>query len=308
MNGPINIRPKSKAVPIHAASSNPNPWWPLKSGIPSEIMRLVSVTVPAPIRTPRIPSRGLFDSSEGRTLEATNFASCSGVGTGVTLVVLDIVCLLSPRADSHDDREARAQLAGQFRVVERDLDGDSLNDFGEIPGGIIRRQQGKLRSAGRSDLDDFAPDDLSRVCVNTDLCGIAYLDIGELGLPIICLYPFRDIDERDHLRPRRNQLSRTDLPFPNRTVSRGVDLGVAKVYLCYYQIRLLGTEVSIELYFLRLQYCLRTPFGFGSQLIATKHSLGLSQIGVTAGKLSGNTFFVSNSYFNSLLSRGVSLE
>src|SRR5271157_5167841 len=301
MNGPINIRPKSKAVPIHAASSNPNPWWPLKSGIPSEIMRLVSVTVPAPIRTPRIPSRGLFDRSEGRTLEATNSASCSSVGTGVTLVVLDIVCLLSPRADSHDDREARAQLAGQFRVVERDLDRDSLNDFGEIPGGIIRRQQGKLRSAGRSDLDDFAPDHLARILVDADLCRITNSYVRKLCLFVICFYPFRAINERNHLRARRHQLPGADLPFAYAPVIRRIDLRVAKVHLGYDQARLFGVQVSDQLHFLRLQHHLHTALGFGRLLTTVQHGPGLNEISVTAGILPSKTFFVGDGGFFPLL-------
>ena len=38
VNGPMNIKPTSYAVPIQVLSSYPNPWWPLKSGRPSEII------------------------------------------------------------------------------------------------------------------------------------------------------------------------------------------------------------------------------------------------------------------------------
>src|SRR5215831_362257 len=53
------------ALLIHAPSSKPNPKPPLRSARPSEIMRPVSVTTPAPMMTPRIPSSGLFESSLG---------------------------------------------------------------------------------------------------------------------------------------------------------------------------------------------------------------------------------------------------
>ncbi len=45
---------------------------------------------------------------------------------------------------------------GEARIVERDLDGNALHDFGEVAGGVVGRQQRKLRSAGRRNLDDFA--------------------------------------------------------------------------------------------------------------------------------------------------------
>src|SRR5271165_5538972 len=110
-------------------------------------------------------------------------------------------------------------------------------------------------------------DDLSRVFVDTDLCGIPYFDVGELCLAIVRLHPLRLIDEGNHLRSRRDQLSGTDLPFPYRAVSRGIDLGVSKVYLGYDKVCLPGAKISIELHFLRLQHCLRTPFGFRSEFI-----------------------------------------
>ena len=66
-------------------------------------------------------------------------------------------------------------------------------------------------------------DDLSRIFVDTDLCGIPYFDIGELGLAIVRLHPLRLIDESNDLCSRRDQLSGTDLPFPNRAISWGID-------------------------------------------------------------------------------------
>src|SRR5215470_14439058 len=65
VNGPMNIRAMLKALLIHEPSSKPNPRLPLRSARPSEIMRPVRVTTPAPMMTPRIPSKGLFEISLG---------------------------------------------------------------------------------------------------------------------------------------------------------------------------------------------------------------------------------------------------
>ena len=53
-------------------------------------MRPVSVTMPAPIMTPRIPSRGLFERSAG-IAPAVACAICIGVGRGTAIVDAAIV-------------------------------------------------------------------------------------------------------------------------------------------------------------------------------------------------------------------------
>src|ERR1700756_2166139 len=129
VNGPINIRPASKAVPIHALSSYPNPWIPLKSGRPRVIMRLVSVTTPAPVTTPKIPSSGLVETSAGIAAAAARAISTA---EGRIVMVEAAICPRSPsRADSCDHRKAGTQLLGHSRVIQRDLDGHPLRDFRE---------------------------------------------------------------------------------------------------------------------------------------------------------------------------------
>src|SRR5271156_5466870 len=46
--------------------------------------------------------------------------------------------------------------------VEHDLDRNSLHHLGKVSGGVIGRQQSKLRSAGRRDLNPLPVEDDSR--------------------------------------------------------------------------------------------------------------------------------------------------
>src|SRR5260370_18605602 len=142
VKGPINIRPMSKAVPIHALSSYPNPWRPVKLGMQREIMRLVSVTTPAPVTTPRIPSSGLLETSAGIAAAAARAIS---IGDGRTVMVEAAIRVRSPfRADSCNHRESGAQFGAKGGVVQRNLDGNTLYDFREVTGRVVGRQQRKL--------------------------------------------------------------------------------------------------------------------------------------------------------------------
>src|SRR5271163_3274353 len=148
----MNIKAMLKALLIHAPSSKPIPRWPFRSASPSEIMRPVSVTIPAPMITPRIPSNGLFESSEGATA-ASPCATCSGGGKRTAEVAADI---------------------------ERNLDGDSLHHFRVVAGGIVGRQQRELRTAGGGDFQHLAVKHLARIFIHGNLRNVANLHVGEL--------------------------------------------------------------------------------------------------------------------------------
>jgi hypothetical protein len=105
-------------------------------------MRLVSVTTPAPVTTPRIPNRGLVETSAG-IAAATVRAIAAGDGRS-TMLEAAIGVRLSFRADSRNHRESGTQLGGKGSVVQRDLDRDALYHLREIAGRVIGRQQGKL--------------------------------------------------------------------------------------------------------------------------------------------------------------------
>jgi hypothetical protein len=48
------------------------------------------------------------------------------------------------------------EFGGQVDIIQHNLYGNALHDLGEVSGSIVRRQQRKLRSAGRSNLDNLA--------------------------------------------------------------------------------------------------------------------------------------------------------
>src|SRR6266436_10180769 len=110
--------------------------------MPREIMRLVSVTTPAPVTTPRIPSSGLLETSAG-TAAPTVRAISIGDGRTVTLEAA-ILFRLPPRPDGCNHRESGTQLGGKGGVVQRDLDRDALYHLREIAGRVVGRQQRKL--------------------------------------------------------------------------------------------------------------------------------------------------------------------
>src|ERR1700724_2820188 len=63
--------------------------------MPREIMRLVSVTTPAPVTTPRIPSSGLLETSAGIAAAA---ARAMSIGEGGTVRLEGAILVrLSPR-------------------------------------------------------------------------------------------------------------------------------------------------------------------------------------------------------------------
>ena len=105
-------------------------------------MRLVSVTTPAPVTTPRIPSSGLLETSAGIAAAA---ARAIPIGDGrIVMVDAAIGVRLPCRADSCNHRESGSQFGGKDGVVQRDLDRDALYDFCEIAGRVVGRQQRKL--------------------------------------------------------------------------------------------------------------------------------------------------------------------
>src|SRR3984885_2492827 len=57
--------------------------------------------------------------------------------------------------------------------VEHDLDRNSLHHLGKVPGGVIGRQQSKLRSAGRRYLNNLPMKDDSREGIDPDVCRVS---------------------------------------------------------------------------------------------------------------------------------------
>src|SRR5260221_2352354 len=157
---------------------------------------------------------------------------------------------LSPGADCGSYRKTGLKFGGYVGSLQPDLDGNALQDFGEVAGSVVVRQQCKVRSAGGGDFEHSAMNDLPGLFVDANLRGIAHFHVGELRLSIVRLYPFGIADERNYLRARRNQLAWPHLPLAYRAVHGSRDLGVAEVHLSDGECRLLGVEVSDKLEFL----------------------------------------------------------
>src|SRR5258708_38972500 len=106
--------------------------------MPREIMRLVSVTTPAPVTTPRIPSSGWAETSAG-TAAPTARAISIRDGRTVTLETA-ILFRLPPRPDGCNHREAGAQFGGKGAIVQPNLNGGALYHLREIAGRLVARQ------------------------------------------------------------------------------------------------------------------------------------------------------------------------
>ena len=186
-------------------------------------------------------------------------------------------------------------------VVECDLDRNSLNNLGVVTGGIVWRQQRKLRSARRSDFDYFAVYDLPGILVDPDLRRIAYPDIRELRFFVVCLHPARAIDKGNDFGARRDQLPWPDLPFAHAAIGRCKDFRVTKVHLSGDQTCFFGVQVGGQLHFLRLQDTLLTPLRFGCQLTAAQSGPGLGKVGIAAGILASEAPFSRDRLLHVLL-------
>src|SRR5271154_4290286 len=99
--------------------------------MPREIMRLVSVTTPAPITTPRIPSSGWAETSAGT---AAPTARAMSIGEERTIALeAAIFFRLPPRPDSCNHRESGTQFGGKGNIVRSNLDWMRCTTFVKLP-------------------------------------------------------------------------------------------------------------------------------------------------------------------------------
>ena len=190
---------------------------------------------------------------------------------------------------------------GEFRILECDLDRDSLHYLGIVAGRVVRGQQRKLRSAGRGYFDDLAAEDLPGKLVYANLGCIPNPYVSKLGFFVIRLHPSRAIDEGNDLRSGRHQLPRPDLPFADSSIARCRNLRIAEVYLRQDQACLFSAKVGGKLHLLRLEHHLLTPLRFGRQFAASQHGSSLGEVRIATGELTCEPFFVSNRLLQLLL-------
>src|SRR5271155_1602923 len=102
-------------------------------------MRLVSVTTPAPVTTPRMPSNGLVETSAGIAAAAAR-AICIGDGrTAMLEAAISSSSLF--RAHSCIHRKSGTQFRREGRILECDLDRTTLRDLCEVASGVVGGQQ-----------------------------------------------------------------------------------------------------------------------------------------------------------------------
>src|SRR5580693_5209737 len=131
-----------KALSSQAPSSTLMPTWPLRSAMPRLSMRPARVTSPAPVITPRMPSRGRFETSDGIAAAAPR--AISTAEGRIVIVEAAIACRLLFGADGRHDGKPGAQFGRKRRIVQRDLHGNALHDFREVAGGVVGRQKCEL--------------------------------------------------------------------------------------------------------------------------------------------------------------------
>src|SRR5580658_6805417 len=164
VNGPINMSDALKALSSQAPSSKLKPTCPFKSAMPRLSMRPARVTSPAPVTTPRIPRRGRVDTSDG--IAAAAARAISSADGRIVIVEAAIDFRLSSSANSCNHRKSGTQRRRERRIVQSDLDGNTLHDFRKVASGVVGRQQSELRSAGWRDFNHFAANELSGIFVN----------------------------------------------------------------------------------------------------------------------------------------------
>ena len=97
---------------------------------------------------------------------------------------------LRPRVDADDDREAGPQAA-EFGgiVIKLNAHRHPLNDFGEIAGRILRRNDAELRAGGRRKAQHPAMERDVGQHIGHDRGRLAFADMGELALLEIGIDP-----------------------------------------------------------------------------------------------------------------------
>src|SRR4051812_1271935 len=127
-------------------------------------------------------------------------------------------------------RHARPQQAIQPAIVEHDFDRHTLNNLGEIAGGVVGRQQGELESAGGRETVDVAPQDGRMKAVDLELDRLPVTNMGELRL----LEIGDDVDRverhyRHQLRSGLHELTDPERAGAYSAVYGRNDLGVGEI-------------------------------------------------------------------------------
>lgn len=212
------------------------------------------------------------------------------------------------RPHGGNDRETRTKFGGPLGVVEYDFDGDALNNFGEVAGGVIGRQQSELRAARGRYFDDVGLQNLARENIDADFRAITDFHVGELGFAVVGLNPFGLGNEGQNLRAGREELTGANLAFAHDAIGRRVEFGVSEVYLGDGKGGFPSVEIGDQLMVLRFEDGLRAALGFDRDFVGVQRSFGLLQVGFATCGLRGKALFIGNSGLDALLGCGLGCE
>src|SRR5882757_8750344 len=154
--GAMKICEPIAAVESQAPSSKPSEKAPRRSGNPTEVSRLSTLARNEPSNTAPTANKGCgaMPPRESGPWPASLLSA-----TRPRLIGMN----------PGDDRHARQQPVQQrLTLIELDPDRHPLHHLGEIAGGIVGRQQRELRSAGRRDPRDAAPQPFAREGIDGD--------------------------------------------------------------------------------------------------------------------------------------------
>ncbi len=271
------------AVGIQEASSNPKPRAPRRSGRPTLTRRAFSVAIPAPRKTPRIPTYGLVVDC-GRPDCGGVACAPLGLGGGHRESLRHWPAPL--RTNRCDHGQPGPQSLGHCLAgIQHDLHGYSLHDLCEVAGRIVGRQQRELRAAGRRHLIDFPSENHSRKRVHADFSRVARADVADLRFFVIGLHPNVALNERNYLSAWTDQLSGAHLAFADDSVFRRYDSRVTQIDSRQCERGSLRIQIGAKQKFLRIEHGTLALLRFEFGLCAPKPGVRSGQIGLAAGQL-----------------------
>ena len=168
--------------------------------------------------------------------------------------------------------------------IKHDLHRNSLNDFREVTGCIIGRQEGKLRSTGGRNFSHFSVKNDARKGVNRYVGRVVFADIGKLSLLVVRLNPNIAFHQVDDLLTRSDELTFLYMPFTNRAFDRRNDSRIAKIHVgdddgCFFCLNL-RLEEAVP----RVKSRALTLFRFEERLAARESGLCARKVGLAAGE------------------------
>src|SRR3984885_9996284 len=126
------------ALSSHAPLSKLMPTCPFKSASPRLSMRPARVTRPAPVTTPRMPIRGRVDTSDG--IAAAAACAMSNADGRTVMVEAAIGFRLPSGMHGCYHGKSGTQRRRECRIVQCDLDRNTLYDFCKVASRVVGRQ------------------------------------------------------------------------------------------------------------------------------------------------------------------------